>query len=228
MVDNINFVSVKEVISRVTRHPMLQDLDLEAAIQYTVDFIAEIGLPNIYEDKEACVKIEKFRGLLPCDLISIIQVRDERTKVCLRAMTDTFNGSSSGIPGGASFKAKGKYITTSFENGEVRIAYRAIPVDENELPMLPDHPVFMKALELYIKRERFSVLFDLGKIKGDVFSKAEQDYCWQKGRCHNLFLIPSESEMESITGMMHRLIPSTHEFQNGYKGLGDREHFKRH
>ena len=34
MVDNIQYVPLKEIISRVTRHPLLQDLDLEAAIQY--------------------------------------------------------------------------------------------------------------------------------------------------------------------------------------------------
>lgn len=226
MTDNIRFISIEEVLSRVTRHPMLQDVDLEAGIQYTLDFISEIGLPNIYEEKQACVDICNFRGLLPCDLVDIIQVRDEKSKICLRYMTDTFNGSSREIPGGSSFKTAGRNIITSFKEGKVRIAYHAIKVDENELPMLPDDPLFLKALELYIKKERFSVLFDIGKLKFEVFSKAEQDYCWEMGKCRNRFLTPSINEMQAITGMMHRLIPSKHDFHHGFKGQGDDEFYK--
>jgi hypothetical protein len=34
---NVNgYVSLREILSRVARHPLLQDIDLEAAIQYTL------------------------------------------------------------------------------------------------------------------------------------------------------------------------------------------------
>ena len=222
MVNNFEFISLKELLARVTRHPMLSDVDTEAGIQYAVEFIAAIGLPNIYEEKQACLNIEKYKALLPCDLISVIQVRDERTKVCLRQMTDSFNTASTCIPGNPSFKTAGRYIITSFEKGPVRIAYKAIPVDEDGVLMIPDNELFLKALQAYIKKERFLVLYDQQKLKREILDKAEQDYCWSKARCKSEFITPSESEMETITGMMHRLIPSKHEFQAGYKGLGDR------
>lgn len=228
MVDNIQYVSLREIISRATRHPLLQDLDLEAAIQYAIDFIGIVGLPNIYIDKEECVEIHNYKGVLPCDLVRVTQVRDEKTKVCLRGMTDSFNGHSKHIPASPAFKTHGRTITTSFKEGRVRIAYKAIMVDNDELPMLPDNPVFLKALESYIKKERFGVLFDTGKIKGDVYNRAEQDYCWNVGKCVSDFKMPSESEMQSITGMIHRMIPSRREFQAGYKGMGDKEFYKRH
>ena len=75
MTNNVNFINIREILSRVTRHPLMSDIGLESAIQYTLDFIAAMGLPKIYVDKVADVDIENYRALLPCDLISIIQVR---------------------------------------------------------------------------------------------------------------------------------------------------------
>jgi hypothetical protein len=119
MVDNVEYINIREVLSRVLRHPLLQDLGLEAAIQYSIDFIRIMGLPAVFEDKEESVDIMDYRGPLPCDLVSVIQVRNSRTKEFLRAMTDSFNGSSDGINSFGSFKTQGRMIYTSFKEGRV-------------------------------------------------------------------------------------------------------------
>lgn len=228
MVDVVNYISIREVLSRVTRHPLLQDMDLEAAIQYTIDFFGIVGLPQMYTDKLECVDIHKYQGCLPCDAVRVEQVRDERTKLPLRSMTDSFHTKSQHIPAGGTFKVKNRIIHTSIKEGKVLISYKAIPIDENEIPMVPDNPVFLRALESFIKKERFTALFDAGKIRGDVLSHAEQDYCWNIGKCTADFKMPSVSEMQTITGMMHRMIPSRREFEAGFKGLGDKEHYNKH
>ena len=228
MVRHLDFVSIREVLARVTRHPLMQDMDLEAGVQYTLDFFGVMGLPNVYEEKQEDIEISDYKGLLPCDLISVNQVRDEHTKRCMRSMTGNFHMSDCTINSEPTFKTQGRYIYTSFKCGKVRISYKAVKVDEDGLPMLPDHPVFLKALEDYIKVQRFTVLFDIGKIRPDVLAHAEQEYHWSAGKCQNSFTIPSVSEMESLTGMMHRLIPSRVEFRRGFKTLGDKEHYRKH
>ena len=228
MVDIVNFVSLREILSRVTRHPMLQDLDLEAAIQYAIDFFGIVGLPQMYVDKLACVHIHNYQGCLPCDAVRIEQVRDEKTKVPLRSMTDSFNTKSRHIPAGHTFRTQNNIIHTSIKEGDLLISYKAIPVDENEIPMLPENPTFLRALEAYIKKERFGILFDQGKIKVDVLYHAEQDYHWNVGKCVNDFKLPSTSEMETISNMLNRMIPSKREFGAGFKGMGDKEHYNIH
>jgi len=228
MVDEFQYISLREILSRLTRNKMLQDLDLEAAIQYTIDFFGIVGLPQMYVDKMACVKIHKYQGCLPCDVVRIEQVRDERTKVPLRSMTDNFNTKSRHLPAGHTFKTKNRIIHTSIKEGEVLISYKAIQLDADELPMIPDNPVFLRALESFIKKEVFINKFEAGEIKGDVLSHAEQEYCWNVGKCVNEFKMPSASEMQTITNMMHRMIPSRREFEAGFKGLGDKEHFNVH
>lgn len=228
MVDNINYINIREILSRVLRNNALQGLSLEDGIAYTIDFIRLIGLPNVFLDNTQEVEIKNYRGLLPCDLISINQVMDCRTKICLRAMTDNFNGIGN-RQSQPSFKTQGRYIYTSFEEGKVLISYKAIKVDEDGLPMIPDDPTFLKALELYIKAERFTILFDNDKLGQNGMQKlqnAQQQYAFAAARCRSRFTMLSVSEMQSLTGMLHQLVPKQNEFKHGFRNMGDKEYIK--
>lgn len=219
-----NFVNIREVLARVTSHPMLKNVDLEQAIRYTVDFISIVGCPTFYLDKEVDIPIEDYRGLMPCDLVSITQVKDKKTGFCMHSMTDTFNPREYNFHTAPTFKTQDNVILTSFRTGEVTISYKALPVDETGIPLLIDNANFLKALELYIKKEKFSDLYDEGKIRNGIMGKAETDYAWAVAQCEKEFVMPSISELQSITNMWNTLIPRVTEFDNGFTELGNREY----
>ena len=221
-----NFVNIREVLARVTSHPMLKNIDLEQAIRYTVDFISIVGLPTFYLDKEVDIPIEDYRGLMPCDLVSIVQVKDKKTGFCMHSMTDTFNPREYNFHTEPTFKTQGNVILTSFRTGEVTISYKALPVDETGIPLLIDNANFLKALELYIKKEKFSDLYDEGKIRDGIMGKAETDYAWAVAQCEKEFVMPSISELQSITNLLNTLIPRMTEFDSGFRNLGNREYLK--
>lgn len=227
MVNNIRFTNIRVVLDRLLRHPLLTDLNLETAIQYTMDFIGIMGLPKVYVEKEESVEIEDYRGVLPCDLISVNQVRMHKTKMCIRSMTDNYNGVSQHCDTGEfTFKTQGSLIYTSFKHGKVDINYKAVMLDDEGLPMIPDNSIFLKTLELYIKKEWFTILFDMGKISPAVLQNTQQEYAFKAGQCNNEFLIPSVSEMESFTNMWNQMIPRFNEFRRGFKNLGNKEHLR--
>lgn len=226
MWSEFNYISVKEILSRVMRNPLLQDLSIEAAIQYTIDFMATMGIPQTYIDKSAFLHIENYKSVLPCDCIAINQVRKKDNGVCLRAMTDNFNGTHPEDKGELSFKTQGSVIFTSFKTGDIELSYKAIPTDDDGLPLLPDNPVFLKTLELYIKKEWFTILFDMGKISPAVLQNTQQEYAFKAGQCNNEFMIPSVSEMEAFTRMYNTLIPRVNEFSKSFRHMGDREYIK--
>ena len=226
MWSEFRYINIREVLSRVMRHPLMSSITLEYAIQYTLDFIGIMGLPKVYEDKKAIVKIEMFRGVLPCDCVMINQVRDCKSGVCLRAMTDNFPGTHKEDKGELSFKTQGAIIYTSFKKGEVEISYKGIHVDDEGLPMLPDNAVFLKALEAYIKKEWFTVLFDLGKIQLASLQNAQQQYAWLAGQLQSEFTIPSVSEMESFKRSWCTLIQRTTSFNDGFRNNGNQEYIK--
>lgn len=258
MVKEIQHTSIKRVLDNLTEHPLLRDITLDQVIRHTIRFIGINGFPKFYIDKGEDVPIECFRGLLPCDLISIIQVKDLKTGVCLRGMTDNFapgmveqheikhpvhsndvthnaeNPKKWYIPPSQryieepAFKTQGRVIYTSFPEGRVCVMYKAIPVDDDGYPLLIDNENYLAALEAYIKMKVFSVKFDTGKINAQVLQNAKQEYSWLAGQLRSEFQIPSLSEMQSITSMLNTLIPQVRHFDNGFKNMSDREYLRRH
>ena len=233
MVKEYNYINIREALSRVLKHPLLQDVTLEQAVQYTIDFIGIFGMPKLYQDKEEVLHIEDFRAVLPCDLISINQIKECKTGVCLRSMTDNFmprehydRSAGYKIPQELSFKTQGQVLYVSFKTGDVSVSYKAIPVDKDGFPLLIDNPVFLKALEAYIKREVFTILFDMGKIAPAVLQNTQQSYAWLAGQLQSELTIPSISEMESIKNSWCTLLQRTTEFREGFKNNGSQEYIK--
>ena len=85
-----NYISIKIILDRLMRHPLLQDLSFETAVDYTVDFLRIVGVPRIFEDRFETLEVEDYRAVLPCDLLDIIQVKEHCSAYALRATTDTF------------------------------------------------------------------------------------------------------------------------------------------
>ena len=223
MISEISYINIRRVLDELHRHPLLSDLTLEQVISYVVSFIGIFGMPRLYQDKEVIVTVDNHRGKLPCDLISINQVK-KSDGTCLRSMTDNFYPNDNN--GELTFKTQGQILFTTLKTGELIISYKAIPVDEDGLPLLIDNPVFLKALESYIKREVFTVLFDMGKISPAVLQNTQQQYAWLAGQLQSEFTIPSISEMESIRNSWCTLLQRTSEFETGFKNNGNREYLK--
>lgn len=231
MVREIEHINIRELLSRVLRHKLLQEFTLEQAIQYVKDFIDTFGFPELYKHKEAFIDICDYQGTLPCDLISIEMVVDCKTDIPLRSMTGVFN------PGGKyynhlqqepQYRTQNKILWVTFPEGTVKIAYKAIPVDDEGLPLLVENSKYMKCLELYVKCQLFTNLFEEGKINERVLNHTEQEYSWAAGQLSEEFKTPSEAEMQSITNMLNQMIVRKDDFYNRYERLGNKEFYKKH
>ena len=108
------------------------------------------------------------------------------------------------------------------------MAYKAIPVDEDGFPLLIDNETYLACLEAYIKKKVFTVRFDTGKLQAAVLQNAQQEYYHLAAELNSEMMIPSVSEMESLTRYYNSLIPRVHEFDRGFKHLGDREILWKH
>lgn len=223
------YISIKEILSRLLKHPLLQDISLEQVVQHTLDFIGIFGMLNLYQDKEEVLHIENFRTLLPCDLVSINQIKDSKTNMCIRSMTDNFmpredynrsTGSKKTVE--MTYKTQGQVLYVSFKTGDIIVSYKSIPTDKDGYPLLIDNSVFMKALELYIKKEAFTVLFDTNKISPAVLQNTEQQYAWLAGQLQSEFTIPSISEMESLKNSWCTLIQRVSDFDRGFRDIGSK------
>lgn len=247
MVREIQYTSISRVLDNLKDDENMQNLTLEQVVRHTLRFMEKFGFPRLYTDNMAEVEIHEFRGVLPCDLISIIQVRDTKTDICLRAMTDSFNPGiemEAGIKDRnkpykvpyreevfhheMSFKTQGRIIYTSFPEGKVEIAYKAIKVDEDGFPMLIDNEVYLDALEAYITLRIYTNKFRAGKIAQGILHEVQQSYAVAAKLLETEFSTPSISEFEALSRIWNSLIPRVKEFDRSFKNLGDREYIRRH
>lgn len=251
MVTEVRYTTIHRVLDSLKDHPMLADLTLEQAVRYAIRFISKHGYSKLYQDKIADVETHDFRAMMPCDLINIVQVKDLKTGLCLRSMTDNFPMGMQPTPtkdcvdpmnnmrtmpyipprapmhGDPAFKTQGRVIFTSFPEGMIQIAYKAIPVDEDGFPMLIDNEVYLDALEAYIKKQVFTIKYDQQKIAAGVLQNAQVEYAVASKLLLSEFSTPSPSEAESLAVIWNTMIPRMREFSHGFKDTGTREYLRK-
>lgn len=215
------YINIRKILDSIMRHPLLQDITLETAVDYTIDFMRIVGASEMFIEKTNIIEITKYRGALPVDFHQMIQVRDTKNgKPTFIYSGDSFHMSDDkGTLVNLTYKLQGNIIYTSIEEGEIEIAYYAINVDDCGYPLLPDNSSFTRALESYIKKQWFTILFDLGKISPAVLQNTQQEYAFNVGQCQNDMIRPSIDQMESICKTWRNLLVLPNEHSTGFKNL---------
>ena len=228
----IRYISIKDILDNLLDHPMLKDVSFERAVNHTVHFMRIVGCPRMFEEKTALVEIKDYRGLIPCDFNDIIQVRthsscDRKNYGVFRHTTDSFHMSENKQDSfDLTYKIQGNVIFTSIKEGTIEIAYNAFATDSEGYPMIPDNSSFIRALELYIKKQYFTVLFDLGKINQAVYQNVCQEYAWAVGAAQSDLIRPTIDQMQALTNSLNTLIPRVREHRSGFVNNGNAEVIK--
>lgn len=225
---------------------MLRDIPFEAAVEHTVDFIQLMGTPALYKEKTAIVKIDDWRGALPCDFEEMIQVRvaspqhSRRWIDCdfgpvpltYRASGHSFHMSdikpNSGLTGELTYKIQGTVIFTSTRDIDVEIAYRAFMVDDEGYPLLPDNSSFLRGLETYVKLKLFEIKYEEGKVSQNVMDRLDREYCWAVGDAQSEFSRLTLDEAETLFNSFKTLLPRNNEHWKAFFTNGSKEYWKRH
>lgn len=225
-----NYISIRQILDDALDHPMLADVSFERAVNYAVQFIRIVGSPKIFVEKTEVVDVKDYRGMCPCDMHAIVQVR---THGCgdmqrvFRYSTDSFHMSENKSDSiDLTYKVQGGIIFTSMREGQIEISYRAFATDDEGYPLIPDNESFKRALELYIKKKVFTMLFDQGKLSPQIMSNTQQEYAWAVGQAQTSLIKPSIDEMEAITNMWNTLIPRVREHKRGFVNTGTKESLK--
>ena len=223
------YTNIRLIADNIMKHPLMQDINFETIIDYVVSFMRIVGAPSLYEEKVVTLEVKDYRAMLPCDFNEIIQIRDSNTKVAYIYSTNSFHmGNNIEVEEELTYKIQGSIIYTSKREGCIDIAYRAIAVDDEGYPLLPDNSSFTRALMAYIKKEWFTVLFDMGKIQPAVFQQAKQDYAWAVGDCETEFTRLSLDKAQSLFNSWNRLLLRTKEHASGFRFNNNREQIKLH
>lgn len=227
-------ISIKEIIGRLKRHPLLLHVPEETLVDHAVDFIRIMDITETFEDKLAIVDIADYRGQLPEDFYSVVQVRttghnNVAKHIYFRSTTDNFyqsDNKAGSVP--YTYKIQGKVIFTSpMKEGQLEVAYKALQLDDCGMPVVPDNAKYIRALEAYIKVREFTILFDLGQISPAVLQNAQQEYSWAVASATADLKTPTLDEMESIGNVINSILPR-HTHDRGYTDNGSAERRRIH
>lgn len=225
-----SYTNIRLILDKIMRHPLMRDISLETAVDYVVDFMRIVGVPSMFMEKTEIVEVKNYRAKLPCDYYQMIQVR-KINGPAFRYSSDSFHMSECKDNNkrdltDLTYKIQGNLIYTSIEEGEIELSYEAIATDSEGYPLLPDNSSFTRALELYIKKQWFTILFDLGKINPNVLQNVQQEYAWAVGDCQTEFNRLSIDKAESFYNSWRTLLLRDTEHRTGFLNNGTKERLK--
>lgn len=214
-----SYTSLKTVADKVLRHPMMAGISFEAIIDYTVDFMRIVKCPTFFEDKCVDIEIKKYIAELPDDFFEMNQVR-LITNDCRYQNNNMFVYASNNFhqttPTGLTYKIQGNCIFTSIEEGVIEISYQAFMIDDEGYPMIPDNSKFTRALEAYIKKQWFTILFDMGKLQSGILQNAQQEYAWAVGAVESEFQHFTIDKAESFYNSWRNMLINTRKHYRGF------------
>lgn len=219
----MNYISIRQILDDLLADDMMRGLSLERAVNYAIEFIRVVGMPPIFEHKVEKIKIENYRGVLPCDFYEIIQVKDPKRFAYISAEGSFGNENKPDKCPTLTYYIKGNVIFTSTKDRDVEVAYRALKVDEDGFPVIPDNGIFARALELYIQKRYFTILFNNGKIPLNVLQNVQQEYAFYVGQAQSDLIRPNVDQMQSITNMWNTIIPKVYKHATGFRTVNSPE-----
>lgn len=235
-----NYISINSILSRIYANPLMEGISQSDVATYLADCLKLIGAPMAYEDKVDTITITDYRAELPCEMLYIQQTRkvaaDGKTLYPMRYASDTFHSAYHvvGSPDFAessdnydwTYSLNNGYIYTNFKEGTIQQSYKALRVDEDGLPMIPDNVKFEKAIENYIKAEWYRIQWELGKISDKVLNKAEQERDWYVGGANTAAQLQTIDQAETFRAAFTKLLNNSTAARRFFQDHGRQEFIK--
>ena len=223
---NGKYNSLSKLLWEILANPLLEGLDIDDAAMYAINTLKLIGAPLLYKHEVKTLKVEDYRAHLPINLLDVkgINYCDRP----LRYATDTFHQSNHDRAVEETYTLNNCVITTSFEKGEIEVAYTTLALDDEGYPMIPDNISVEQAIKYSIRVSYLEAFWEMGKISDKVFQRLEQQRDWYIGQAQSNTLLQGADHLESIVNSVNRLISNNHAYDNNFRGAGMKERIKRY
>jgi hypothetical protein len=225
---NGKYKSIGFVLWRVMKNPLCADLSKEEIAEYALEYIRLLGAPLTYLDKTEIIKIVDYKGELPCDLIHIKGIQHCGSGIALRWASDNFHLSNEGNTREFTYTTQKGILFTSFCEGDVEISYKAIALDEEGYPLIPDDEKVTLGLEYFILYRYLEPLWLMGKITDKAFNHISQQRDWYIGAADASLRNMNPDQLETVMNGINRIIRSNTAHLNSFRNLGEKEYIRRY
>lgn len=117
------------------------------------------------------------------------------------------------------------YIKTSMRDGYLKIAYKAIPTDDNGWPMIPDDEGFKEAIYWYITMKMTYPEWREGRIRDAVYYDTRSNWNYYCKQAYGNAVMPQGADqMEALKNSWVRLVTEMDEHSTFFSTLSDRQY----
>lgn len=229
-----NYISIKLIIDKLFEEEAYdQEPKWDSILEWTWDAMNKIGARTAYIEEFETLVVENHRVELPCNFFKLLPagIKDCETGIPLIPSTGTYHNdvscSCDANPCSCSnvytYKLNDHYIFTGFEEGSIRVAYLAFPIDDNGFPKVPDEERYISAIVAYLRYKIDHILFRQNRINREVYEEAKQEWYFYVNSARNKAKLPDVNKMESLKNQWVRLIPRINMHNGSFKGLNDSE-----
>jgi len=108
------------------------------------------------------------------------------------------------------------YIRTSFREGHICIAYLSQPLDDRDLPLIPDKVSYIEAIKRYLIMKISYADYIKGVLQPAIYAKLEDDWHWYCAQARNKATMPDTvDKLQNMVDQHIRLIP----YRKAYYGF---------
>lgn len=219
---NVGLVSTKAIIERVYRRlGVNEDLPEDDMIEWVGEALLRIGAYSQFKPKVTTLEVTNGKVEVPCDFYKLIEITYSTDSNCIKLPLSWKNESFRNdyfcddckiavwrSYNDAYFMINDSYIYTSFDEGELCVAYLAIPTDEDGYPMVPDEELVIDACAKYVIYQLDYREFRKGAITDKVFQHSEREWHWGVGAARGALNMLNTQQLESLRNVLQRLIPN--------------------
>lgn len=115
------------------------------------------------------------------------------------------------------------YIKTNIREGYLLISYQAIPIDDDNYPLVPDDESFFEALYWYINMKLMYPKWVAGQIRDAVYYDAKSSWNYYRKQAYGNAMMPNVDQLETIKNVWLRLVPEINASKAFFSGVGEQE-----
>lgn len=147
----------------------------------------------------------------------------------LAGLEETFSSESHNINDEPStldyvYYINNNYIKLNVRSGYLKMAYLAMPLDEEGYPMVPDIASFLEALYWYIVLKLLYPEWLGGRIRDAQYYDARSNWNYYCKQAYGDAMMPNADKMESLKNKWLQLYPEINEHDALFSNSGNRQH----
>ena len=227
------YISSKVIINKLYRDLQLNSQLDEVDIQeWVAEALKLIGAYGQFREVSDCIELNKGKAKLPCDFYKLVDIHYDGIPMY---WSSNVNASNYQCPGcdipvcdncDLTFYINSSHLITNINvehTAKVCLIYLALPVDEENYPLIPEDVYYEKAVTSYVIHMRDYADWRKGKITDKVFKKSEQDWLFYVNSAKGSANMPNTAQLDNIHSIWNRLIPNPNAYRRFFDGFNRRE-----